>query len=305
MKPLSAVIIGYGSIGRRHAEILNSMEIIKNVAVHTSQTDIPYETIRILDEVTKLDPDYIVIASDTGSHKKQLMFLEENLIGKKILVEKPLFESIYDLEIKNNQVFVGYNLRFHPLLQKIKEKISEKELWNIEVFCGSFLPDWRPGRDYRKTASAKKGAGGGVLLELSHELDYVRWIAGGLEVEYAQNSKVSDLEIDTDDLMLFTGSSERCPHVHISLNYFTRRPIRQILIDGESISIQADLIAKTTSVYEHNNWSDFSWPQLQRNDTYLAQHKAIINGNFSNVCSYEEGLETMRLIETIRSFISS
>ena len=115
---------------------------------------------------------------------------------------------------------------------------------------------------------------------------------------------MSDLEIETDDLLLFTGSSERCPHVHISLNYFTRRPMRQILIDGETISIQADLIANTASVYEHNNWSEFAWPQLQRNDTYLAQHKAIINGNYSNVCTYKEGLETMRLIDSIRSFNS-
>ena len=304
MNPLSALIIGYGSIGRRHAEILQKMDMISNVAICTSQFDIPYETIRSLEEIPKLNPDYIVISSNTSSHKKQLMFLEENLIGKNILVEKPLFDSFDNLEINKNQVFVDYNLHFHPLLIKIKEKISYKHLWNIDVFCGSYLPEWRPRRDYRETTSAKKGAGGGVLLELSHELDYVRWIAGALDVEHVQNCKVSDLEIETDDLLLFTGRSERCPHVHISLNYFTRRPMRQILIDGECISIQADLIANTASVYEHNNWSEFSWPQLQRNDTYLAQHKAIINGDFSNVCTYKEGLETMRLIDSIRSFNS-
>ena len=105
MNPLSALIIGYGSIGRRHAEILQKMDMISNVAICTSQSDIPYETIRSLEEIPKLNPDYIVISSNTSSHKKQLMFIEENLMGKNILVEKPLFDSFDNLEINNNQVF--------------------------------------------------------------------------------------------------------------------------------------------------------------------------------------------------------
>ena len=92
-----------------------------------SKFDIPYETIRSLEEIPKLNPDYIVIASNTGSHKNQLMFLEENLIGKKILVEKPLFDFMADLVVKHNMVYVGYNLRFHPLLQKIKNR--KRAIW--------------------------------------------------------------------------------------------------------------------------------------------------------------------------------
>ena len=72
----------------------------------------------------------------------------------------------------------------------------------------------------------------------------------------------------------------------------------------ETRAAGGEAIANTASVYEHNNWSEFAWPQLQRNDTYLAQHKAIITGDFSNVCTYKEGLKTMRLIDSIRSFNS-
>ena len=299
---LTVLVIGYGSIGKRHAEILKSIDAVSNVVVLSSQFGLPYETITSLEEIPNLDPDYIIIASNTVLHYDHLMFLEKSLEGKKILVEKPLFDSVHEIEIKKNQVFVGYNLRFHPLMQLIKKKITSKKPWNIQIFCGSYLPDWRPGRDYRTTTSAKKETGGGVLLDISHELDYVHWLAGTIDLEHVKSEKVSDLEIETDDFLLLYGKSENAAHVHISLNYFTRKPIRQLIIDGEGIGIQADLIANTLSVCEHNEPSEFSWPVLKRNDTYLAQHSAIINNDLSEVCSFKEGLETMRLIDSIKSF---
>ena len=299
---LTALVIGYGSIGVRHADILNSMDAVKKVSVLSSQINLPYETITSLEEITKLNPNYIVIASNTSLHYEQLAFLEENLQGTKILVEKPIFDSFYDLEINNNQVFVGFNLRFHPFLQLVKEKIIDKNLWNIQLFCGSYLPDWRPNRDYRISASAKNETGGGVLLDLSHELDYVQWLAGPLEVDLAVSEKVSDLEIDSDDLLLLSGRAQGGAYVHIALNYFTREPIRQIILDGEGISIQGDLIANSFSATTEGKKSDFSWPHLERNDTYRAMHHAVLEGDFSNICNYDQGLQTMSLIECIRSW---
>ncbi len=300
--PLSALVIGYGSIGKRHVEILDEMDAISRVSVLSSQTGLSYETITSLEEIPDLNPDYVVVASPTAQHYSQLEFLKENMGSKKILVEKPLFESINDFHIKYNQVYVGYNLRFHPLLQKIRETIDGRQLWNFQVFCGSYLPDWRLGRDYRKTSSAKKEAGGGVLLDLSHELDYVQWLAGPIEVEHVASEKMSGLEIETDDLLLLSGRLGGGARVHISLNYFTRQSIRQIVIDGDEISIRADLMDNTASVYEDDSLLEFAWPELDCKDTYLAQHAAILNDDFSQVCTYEEGLETMRLIDSIKSF---
>ncbi len=299
---MNALVIGYGSIGRRHAEILSSMDTVDNVAVLSSQSGLPFETITSLEEISGLNPDYIVIASSTALHHKQLAFMEENIRGKKILMEKPLFDAFHDLKIRNNLVFVGYNLRFHPLMQKIRATIYGRRLWNIQAFCGSYLPDWRPGRDYRDTYSARQDAGGGVLLDLSHELDYVQWIAGPIELEYVASEKVSDLEIDTDDLLLLSGRSENEVHVYISLNYFTLRPMRQILIDGEGVSMRADLVVNTLSVVEESGVSDYSWPKFKINDTLQAQHQAALKDDRSNLCTYEEGLKTMRLVENVRSF---
>ena len=300
-----ALVIGYGSIGRRHAYILNSMDAVNSVTVLSSQTELPFKTITSLEDIPSLDPDYIVIASITALHYEHLVFIENNLQGKKILVEKPLFDSKYDLEIKNNLVFVGYNLRFHPILQKISRFVSGRNLWSIQIFCGSYLPDWRPGMDYRNTSSAKKKYGGGVLLDLSHELDYAQMLAGSLSVEHAICKKVSDLMIDTDDLLLFSGKTSLGAYVQISLNYFTRKPMRQIFIDGEGISIHADLITNTLSVMNGEDASDFSWSKLEGNETYTSQHRSILNDEQPFVCSFNEGLENMSLIEQIQSFADS
>lgn len=298
----SAMVIGFGSIGKRHSEILSAMNEIAHVTVFSSQPGLPYETLSSLNDIPHLNPDYVVIASPTNRHYPQLKFLEEHLEGKKILVEKPLFDSMANFKVLKNEVYVGYNLRFHPLINKIRTLCHGRKLWTIHVFCGSYLPDWRPDRDYRATSSARKDYGGGVLLDLSHELDYVHWLAGSINVEHAVSEKVSDLEIKSDDLLLMSGQTERGANVHVSLNYFTRKPIRQILMNGEGISIQGDLIENTLSVVEDGEASYFSWPDLERNDTYRAQHEAVLEGDLKNVCTFEEGLNTMRLIENIRAW---
>lgn len=296
----NVVVIGFGSIGKRHAEILQAMDEIEEVIVLSQQNELPCKTINNIDELNDINPEYIVLASNTALHYEQLRYIEKNFSGKTILVEKPLFEKEYDFQIKNNNVFIGYNLRFHPLLQMIKEKIDTKKLWNINIFCGSYLPDWRLNRDYRKSSSARQNSAGGVLLDLSHELDYVQWLCGKITPEYVFSEKVSELEIETDDLLVLSGITENGTHVHISLNYFTRKPLRQILVDGAGISIQAELFGNTLYMTLEGKSLNYSWPEHNLNDTYLAQHKAVIQNDYSCACSYNEGLDTMRLIDSIR-----
>ena len=141
-----------------------------------------------------------------------------------------------------------------------------------------------------------------MLLDLSHELDYVQWLAGPLEVEHAVNEKVSDLDIDSDDLLLLSARTQDDVHVHIGLNYFTRKPIRKIIMDGEGISIEGDLNTNILSVTEDGEASDYSFPDLERNDTYRAQHQAVLESDLKNICTFTEGLNTMRLIENIRAW---
>ena len=143
-------------------------------------------------------------------------------------------------------------MRFNPIINFLKKKIKSKKIWNVNIFCGSYLPNWRRNIDYRKSSSAKKHLGGGVLLDLSHELDYVQWLFGKIEIEHCKSKKLSNLNIETDDFLNLIGKTKKVPSIQIILNYFTREPTRQILIDGQNISLQADLIKKNVVYYNGN-----------------------------------------------------
>jgi len=298
----SALVIGYGSIGKRHAGILAEMNRVSTVTVLSHQENIPYKKINGLEQVTQLDPDYIVIASNTALHHLQLAELEKRLSNKVILVEKPLFEKYYELKPTHNSVWVGYVLRFHPVVQFIRKEIDQKTIWNVNLFCGSYLPDWRPGQDYHKTYSAQKDGGGGVLLDISHELDYCRWLFGDIEIDYVYSSKVSDLNIETDDMLILNGHTNTGTQVQMNLNYFSRIPLRQIVIDGKGISIQADIIANKATINLNGTLQEHAWADFEIDTIYREEHESVLSSDNSTACTFEEGVETMQLIEKIRSY---
>ena len=208
------------------------------------------------------------------------------------------FNKFVDYKIKNNKIFVGYNLRFHPFIKSIKKMIINKKIWNINVICGSYLPIWRKGREYEKSYSAKK-ISGGVLLDLSHELDYLKWIFGNFKPLYAIHNKISDLNIKSyDNLNLFARGRNKL-NIQLNLNYFFKIPMRQILIDGENLSINADLISNTMHVVNYKKNKVYNLDNFDINTTYSKQHNEIINNNIKNICTFKEGKQIMKVINKI------
>ena len=118
---ISTLIISYGSIGQKHAEILNKKLNIKDITICSKKKIKKFNTIKNLKDIKK-NPSYIVIASPSSKHFEQLKFIEKNFQKVKVLVEKPLFDKYKKLNIKKNKVFVGYNLRFHPIIKYIQKK---------------------------------------------------------------------------------------------------------------------------------------------------------------------------------------
>ncbi len=299
---VSALVIGYGSIGQRHVKILNSLDLVSNVNILTSQKNLPFDSIELLDEIKSLNPDYIVISTPTAKHIEQLSYIEKNFQEKKVLVEKPLFEKSYSFLPKKNSVWVAYCFRFHPIIELIKKKIKGRKIWNINVFCGSFLPNWRPNRDYKDSYSASKKLGGGVLLDLSHELDYLHWFLGSLNLDYVVNDKISNLKIETDDHLILNAHSDKNTRVQLHLNYFTMIPRREIIIDGDGLSIQADIISGNAIIIDHNKEKKYDFSKMNYDDMYIKQHEAIIYNNYENLCSYNEGSSIMKVIDKVRNF---
>jgi CMP-N,N'-diacetyllegionaminic acid synthase len=297
----SVLISGYGSIGRRHVNILSRLVKKKNLTILTNQKLSNFRTIKTLKALNEVDPYYIVICNPTSDHLKKIKFIEKNCKNKFVLIEKPLFSKPDRINIKKNKYFVGYNLRFNPIINFLKTKIKSKKIWSVNIFCGSYLPNWRNNIDYRKSSSAKKQLGGGVLLDLSHELDYVQWLFGKLKILYSKSMKLSNLEINTDDFLSLIAKTKKIPHIQITLNYFTRQKTRQIFLDGKDICLQADLIKKKVIWYKGNKKKIFQFKKFDRNTEYKEQHLAILlKKNSNKLCRFSEGKQLVDLINNIK-----
>ena len=153
-----------------------------------------------------------------------------------------------------------------------------------------------------KKVSAKKHLGGGVLLDLSHELDYVQWLFGKIKIEHCKSKKLSNLDIETDDFLNLVGKTDQNVSVQITLSYFTHNPTRKILIDGKNISLHADLINKNVICYEKNKKKIYNFKNSNRNDEYRDQHIAVLKKRGRDrLCTFREGKQLVYLINQIRS----
>ena len=298
---MKVLLIGYGSIGKRHEEVLLSFHDIKSIDIVTKQILKNKQTFVSLKDVNNLGSyDYFIIASETNKHYEQLSYLENNTEGKIIFCEKPLFETKKELTIKNNEVFIGYVLRFHPLLQKLKAFIKDERVISVNAKCGQYLPSWRPDTDYEDSYSAKKSEGGGVLLDLSHEIDYVQYLCGELKELKSYQVKISDLEIDSDDLTMIIGKSVNNSMASVSIDYISKITHRELFVDTNEHSYRLDFILNELTKKDKKGLEEkFSCSNLERNQMLEEMHKDILK-NRKEVCSYKEGLEVMKTISTIQ-----
>lgn len=298
---MKVLIIGFGSIGKRHYEVLSKIPQVQDVDLVTKQNiedKICYKNLEVVDNLNQYD--YFVIASETNKHFEQLKFLQENVKNKLIFCEKPLFESKKKLEIKNNKIFAGYVLRFHPLLEKLKDFVKDEKIILANAKCGQYLPSWRPNTDYKNCYSAKKEEGGGVLLDLSHEIDYVQWLCGQINEIKSYQVKISDLEINSDDLTMLIGKTNKDVLVNISIDYISKAAHRKLLVETFENTYKLDFISNKLVKKNKTGLEEiYSISNLERNYMFEKMHIDILNEQ-KNICTFEEALEVMGAISTIQ-----
>ncbi|HIP45615.1 MAG TPA: Gfo/Idh/MocA family oxidoreductase, partial [Sulfurospirillum arcachonense] len=296
---MKVLLIGYGSIGKRHFDILSDFDEVDSINVVTKQNIDNVKTFKSLKDIEDINVyDYFIIANETSKHYEQLDYVCKYTTNKNILVEKPLFDKEYTLESCDNNVFVAYNLRFHPLLQKLKEILKDEDVYYANVLAGQYLPTWRPDQDYRESYSAKLSQGGGVLRDLSHELDYINWIFGDITVIGSINTKISDLEIESDDIFTALAKTNDGTIINVTMDYISKMPLRKIMIHTKTKTIEANIVTNTINIFNRDGIENsIVLDKLHRDYTYTNMHKAIINNDFQNVCNLKEGLQTVDIIE--------
>lgn len=292
-------MVGYGSIGKRHDEVLQKLSYdVDIVSKQTIKNRLVYKNLETIENLAIYD--YFVIASETYKHFTQLSYLESRLSDKIIFCEKPLFQKYQDLNIVKNRVQVGYVLRFHPLLEKLKNLIKDEKVISINVNCGQYLPTWRVGVDYRDSYSAKKDEGGGVLLDLSHEIDYMQWLCGTMQELKSYRVKISDLEIDSDDMTTFIGKTTQGVLVNLSIDYINKIVHREIILHTINATYKLNFIENTLDVKNKQGEKKvYNSDTLERNYMFTKMHQAILEKD-ENACTYEEGQEIMKTITTIQ-----
>ena len=291
-----AVVVGYGSIGSRHTRILEQLGL--TVTVVSSRPNVHPQTVTsIASAFSSGHPDYVVIANETTRHHSTLATLIESGYKGKLLIEKPLFSEPWPgFRDFQGESYVAYQLRFDPLMLKLHDLLCGQEILTAEIRACSYLPDWRPGRDYRKTESALLAAGGGVLRDMSHELDYAQWLFGPWRELTARGGKMGPLEIETDSSYLILAAFARCPATTISLNYLDRTEERWIVINTAAMTIKADIFQRRLEVSGVEVYRGGDQDVAQ---TYFDENIAILTGTQHRACTLEEASRTVDMVKAI------
>lgn len=296
------LIIGFGSIGKKHATILKKFKKVSEVYILSQRSLKTFKSINKLSQIKKINPDYIIICSRTSDHFKHLNYIERNFSKKIVLIEKPLFNKFYNFDISKNKVFVGYNLRQHPVLKYIKNFIINKKIYSINITCNSYLPNWRKNINYKNSYSSHRRLGGGVLLDLSHEIDYLEWIFKKIKtIDLVKIKKLSNLKINVEDYVLIAGQTELSNFI-IDLNYYSLYPRREIFIDGYNFSLKGDLINNFLEIYPKNKNKKIIRFKNDKNCTYVKQHELILNKDYRTLSNFNNANKLMLVLDKLRKF---
>lgn len=300
---MRTLVVGLGSIGMRHARILGEQGCEVAVVSRRGETDLPrFET--VASAVERHQPSYVVIANRTCDHRRALLDLVDCRFDGLVLVEKPLFDTVHTLPSHRFAgLFVGYNLRLHPGLQRLRSLIADERVVSAQVYAGQFLPDWRPSRDYRGVYSADRAQGGGVLRDLSHELDYLLWLFGRWIAVAAIGGRLSALEVESDDTIVATIAFRGCPAAAVQLNYLDRAGRRTLVVNSEQRTVELDFVAGRLSACP-SPAADPEQFEVERDETYRQQHVAVLAGRTDDLCTAEEALDVLRLIAAIERSVA-
>lgn len=252
---MRVLIIGLGSIASKHIEAIRSIRLDAEIlALRSGKTSNIVEGVQNIYSLNELKdkPDFVIVSNPTAEHYRTL----KEIVPLKcpVFIEKPALDDVAKAEElrilfdKNATLsYVAFSLRFLPCLNFIKENLPQKETINeVNSYCGSYLPDWRPGVDFRKNYSANKEMGGGVHLDLIHEIDYLYWIFGMPDDVKAHLRSRSSLKISSTDYAHYLLDYSNFT-ASVILNYYRRDAKRSLEIVMENDTWTVDLIANSVT----------------------------------------------------------
>ena len=322
------LVVGSGSMGQRHLRIARSLLPDADIRVLSRRPlpDLPQGAngcLTKLKDAADFAPQIAAIANPAPFHIETAKFLLS--LGANLLIEKPLAESSQGVQelldyahTQRRLVQVGYNLRFYPSRRAFRDHITKKTVGR--VFCvrsevGSYLPAWRPGVDYRQGVSAQRALGGGVLLELSHEIDYLRWIFGEISRVYADFGNQGNLEIDVEDtvqmILSFVGNREgRRPVASLTMDFLRRDRVRQCFAIGERGTLRWNGLTGSVELFAEgaDRWQTLFAQPEELEQSYIGEWEHLldcIRQGATPLVSGDDGLAVLQVVEAARRSLES
>ena len=313
---MKILIAGLGSIGRRHLRNLIALGEEDIVLYRSHRSSLPDEELKDFPVETDFEaalahrPQAVIISNPTALHLE--VAIPAALAGCHILMEKPVSHSLEHIDILVNavdksgsRILIGYQFRFHPGLQQIKKLLDEGAIgrpYSAHAHWGEYLPGWHPWEDYRHSYSARSELGGGVILTLSHPLDYLRWLLGEVVNVNARMGHLSALELDVEDyaeiLMGFANGSSASVH----LDYFQQPPSHTLEITCENGRVCWDNADGKAQVYRAQSGAptQLTPPEgFERNQMFLEEMAGFVRlcrGESLPHCSLADGIRVQELV---------
>lgn len=310
---MKALFVGLGSVGQRHLRNLRTLGSFEYIALRSRGLALPAEfddlsirVVRGIDEAIAEQPDLALLCAPAVTQQAVLGPLVRETRCH-LFIEKPITPSLDNLaeyvcllERQRRKSLIGYNLRFHPVVAVVQQALQSKALGRVcsaRASVGQYLPDWHPAEDYRQGYSANRRLGGGVLLDLIHELDLMYSWFGKPTAVKAIASKVSSLSIDTEDTAEVVCRFADGVVGSIHLDYVQRVPFRNGSIVGEAASLTYDLLKNECAIYRPGTEPEVhSFPDFVRNDMYSSEISRLLEAIATDVpCtpSLREGVEVL------------
>lgn len=278
MASLRFLVIGCGSIGKRHIGNLRALGISDIICYDTQErrrqevsSEYVVRSIDRLEAALDMRPDVALIATPPSTHVR--LALEAAQRGCHLFIEKPLSDQLDDdldqlltvVQQRGLVTLVGCNMRFHPGPARVKELLDQGVIGRVlfaRVFGGSYVPDWHPSEDYRCGYSANASMGGGCVLDGIHEIDLAQWYIGEVKTVAAMVSQISSLELDVEDVASIILQHVGGQHSEVHLDYVQRARVRGCLVAGTEGSIAWDWSEHRVRWYaaDQGRWSEEPLP---------------------------------------------
>ena len=292
------LIIGFGVIGKKHYIYLKESYPGCKIFVISNHFKKYRDCLKDIYKIAHIKFNLIIISNDTNLHLFTLENVRAYFKSTPVLVEKPLLIKASNKKLKKN-IYVNYNLRFHPLIQKIKEYINNNDFFYCSLVCNSFLPLWRDG-DYRHYYSASKKRGGGVLYDLSHEFDLLKFFFKKYNIDYSINKKISDLKINTNDYLQANGSLlKKNQYFNIFLTYFGKDTKREIYLEGNNITIVACLLKNKIIIIKNNQKKILYFKNFKIKETFKTIYKKILTNKKKDLSNLDDSIFLTKIFNKI------